>query len=372
MSTRLRVAIIGDVHGNYTALEAVLRDAGAVDQVWFLGDAVNHGPQPNECIELLNDRCALGVLGDHDRAVLGDPGPQFTRIPLLADALAWTKSVIRPTCRRLLAQYVERIEIGELTLVHDLADLARSPEERPSARLPDAADFARIRTRHCLYGHMHLPIVCRLIAEGDHRPQPNGSTVIGPNAIPSIDLDNARVIANPGSAGFLEWEDGFVAYLLADLDPSTGAGRLWPRCVSFDASDVLAKARQVGMPEQVIAFWKRCVAHRAFRDGDIGSTKTLLAESLRTLNRAGNARQLGHALAACGRLAMVLDRPEHAAQLVAASVQIGAHPTVTYRADVQRPTIEAALATDTFARAWQTGQKMTIAQAVELAFAVVA
>jgi predicted phosphodiesterase len=36
----MRVLVISDIHANITALEAVLKDAGTVDEVWCLGDIV--------------------------------------------------------------------------------------------------------------------------------------------------------------------------------------------------------------------------------------------------------------------------------------------------------------------------------------------
>ncbi len=48
-----RVLVISDVHANAVALEAVLADAGKVDETWCLGDVAGYGPQPNECIELI-------------------------------------------------------------------------------------------------------------------------------------------------------------------------------------------------------------------------------------------------------------------------------------------------------------------------------
>ncbi len=61
---------IADVHANLPALEAVLADAGAVDEVVFLGDIVGYGPHPAECIGLLMGLQPQAVLGNHDAAVL--------------------------------------------------------------------------------------------------------------------------------------------------------------------------------------------------------------------------------------------------------------------------------------------------------------
>ncbi|MCD4672027.1 MAG: metallophosphoesterase, partial [Anaerolineaceae bacterium] len=49
----MRILIISDIHANITALEAVINDAPAIDQVWCLGDLVGYGPDPNECINHL-------------------------------------------------------------------------------------------------------------------------------------------------------------------------------------------------------------------------------------------------------------------------------------------------------------------------------
>ena len=65
-----RTVVIADVHGNLPALEAVLSDCGSYDSLWFLGDAVDLGPWPRECVELVSRLSAEGVVGNHDEMVL--------------------------------------------------------------------------------------------------------------------------------------------------------------------------------------------------------------------------------------------------------------------------------------------------------------
>lgn len=70
----MRIAFISDIHGNFTALQAVLSDIEAqkVDQIVSLGDTVTLGPQPKEVVNKLRElNCAL-IMGNHDAAVL-DP-----------------------------------------------------------------------------------------------------------------------------------------------------------------------------------------------------------------------------------------------------------------------------------------------------------
>ena len=51
----MRVAVLGDIHGNLRALEAVLSDVKTsdVDQLIFLGDLVYNGLDPQLCFDLL-------------------------------------------------------------------------------------------------------------------------------------------------------------------------------------------------------------------------------------------------------------------------------------------------------------------------------
>ena len=73
----MRYAIFTDVHANLEALEAVLAKIDElalqdpIDQIWFLGDLVGYGPNPNECIEKLRERTDVIIAGNHDWAAVG-------------------------------------------------------------------------------------------------------------------------------------------------------------------------------------------------------------------------------------------------------------------------------------------------------------
>lgn len=62
------IGLISDIHGNYTALMAVLKelDKMNVDEIYCLGDIVGYYTQVNECIDELKKRNVLCVLGNHD------------------------------------------------------------------------------------------------------------------------------------------------------------------------------------------------------------------------------------------------------------------------------------------------------------------
>ncbi|MBL7223876.1 MAG: metallophosphoesterase family protein [Candidatus Brocadiae bacterium] len=68
----MKVALLGDVHGNLPALEAVLADADArgCEAVWNIGDFVGYGAFPDEVVRLLRKRAAANLIGNYDQKAL--------------------------------------------------------------------------------------------------------------------------------------------------------------------------------------------------------------------------------------------------------------------------------------------------------------
>src|SRR5918994_2177771 len=67
-STVMRIAIVSDIHGNLTALEAVVDDLKTVspDLVVHGGDLVANGSRPAEVVDLVRDLQWPGVCGNTD------------------------------------------------------------------------------------------------------------------------------------------------------------------------------------------------------------------------------------------------------------------------------------------------------------------
>jgi predicted phosphodiesterase len=104
----LRIAVLSDVHGNLSALEACLREVERldVDRRVFLGDVVGYMPSERECLELLESSGFLCQQGNHE-AMLLEPtrrGPEHDAVyqlsaararlsePLLARLAGWPSS----------------------------------------------------------------------------------------------------------------------------------------------------------------------------------------------------------------------------------------------------------------------------------------
>jgi predicted phosphodiesterase len=63
-----RVALISDVHGNLTALDAVLDDieSRGIDRIINLGDFVGKGPRGSEVVDRCDKACDVNVRGNWD------------------------------------------------------------------------------------------------------------------------------------------------------------------------------------------------------------------------------------------------------------------------------------------------------------------
>jgi predicted phosphodiesterase len=65
-------------------------EAEGVDEIWCLGDLVGYGAKPIETVELVRERAALAVAGNHDRAAAGQE-PLYFFPPWLQAQLVATK-----------------------------------------------------------------------------------------------------------------------------------------------------------------------------------------------------------------------------------------------------------------------------------------
>jgi predicted phosphodiesterase len=64
----MKTAILSDAHGNFPALCAVLDEVHRLccKRILFLGDSTGYYAQPAQCIDVLRERNAIQLLGNHD------------------------------------------------------------------------------------------------------------------------------------------------------------------------------------------------------------------------------------------------------------------------------------------------------------------
>ena len=65
------IGVISDIHGNYPALQAVLKelDIEGCSQVISLGDVCGYYCMINECIDELRNRDIINIMGNHDKYI---------------------------------------------------------------------------------------------------------------------------------------------------------------------------------------------------------------------------------------------------------------------------------------------------------------
>ena len=158
----MRYAIFTDIHANLEALEAVLARIDElakekpIDQLWFLGDLVGYGPNPNECITKVRERTDVIIAGNHDWAAVGkiDLEDFSTAARISAE---WTAEQLTEEHRTFLINLPERLEIDECTLVHG------SPYgplwEYLTSEVLAERSFQYFSSRYCFVGHTHVPVI---------------------------------------------------------------------------------------------------------------------------------------------------------------------------------------------------------------------
>lgn len=88
------IALISDVHGNYEALKAVLReiDKKHIKRIYCLGDVAGYYSEINECCNELRKRNVISTMGNHDWYLVA--GVPCDRSRSVNDCLTYQKRVI--------------------------------------------------------------------------------------------------------------------------------------------------------------------------------------------------------------------------------------------------------------------------------------
>ncbi len=237
----MRYLIISDIHSNLAAFEAVLADAGPFDRIWCLGDVVGYGPDPNECVERLQDLPHVCVVGNHDWAALGKMDTEDFN-PDAKRACLWTRKQLSPSNLGYLGTLPEHLVEEGFTLVHGSP---RHPiwEYVLSPSVAEAS-FEHFDSRFCLVGHTHVPIIYR------HHPEnPNRACdAMIPSLNAPLVLGEERLIINPGSVGQPRDGDPRASYAIFDSDEFT----LEYRRIPYPIEVTQARMVEKGLPVRLI------------------------------------------------------------------------------------------------------------------------
>jgi predicted phosphodiesterase len=154
-----RYGVIADIHGNREALEAVLSELQrrGVERLACLGDVVGYNADPDECVQLLRQRGAIIIAGNHD--LIGTRRLDFRRCSNNAEyALRNTRRRLASASAEFLATLpaTHRLE-EDVVLVHggvrDVQQYMTTP-----THIRQNAEFLRTDfpgARLCFFGHSH-------------------------------------------------------------------------------------------------------------------------------------------------------------------------------------------------------------------------
>ena len=236
----MRVLVLSDIHANLTAFEAVLADAaGEWDQIWFLGDLVGYGPDPNECVSLLREHNHIALSGNHDWAILGKLDIDNFNFDA-RNAVLWAREVISDESRAYLDELPPNRQEGEFVLAHASP---RHPVWEYIIDTGTAADnFEYFEGNYCLVGHTHVPAIYAY-------QKPGFTEVFEPLYDRVLHLRKTRYIVNPGSVGQPRDADPRAAYALLDVEKKTWVYKR----VSYDVEATQERMRRGGLSDRLVA-----------------------------------------------------------------------------------------------------------------------
>jgi predicted phosphodiesterase len=155
----MRIAIISDIHSNLEALIRALEIIGqhSVDKIVCLGDIVGYGANPNECIELVRQRCDIVIKGNHEEAVLDiNTAEHFT--DNARSAIVWTLDRITEENLAYLRSLSLVHRINNILFVHaspcEPAAWNYIFEEDTASR-----NFSCFSEPLCFIGHTHMQAI---------------------------------------------------------------------------------------------------------------------------------------------------------------------------------------------------------------------
>jgi putative phosphoesterase len=200
----MRIAVVSDIHGNLTALEAVLADIReqAPDLALHGGDLADGGSSPVEVIDRIRGLGWQGVMGNTDEMLVQPEAldefaaqsnvPPSVWVAVRGVATA-TRAMLGEERLGWLHTLPRTITQTEFALVHASPT---SPWRAPAADATEAeieATYGSMGEPVVAYGHTHLPTIRRL----------------GTNGTP-------KLLINAGSAGLPYDGDQRASYLLLD------------------------------------------------------------------------------------------------------------------------------------------------------------
>jgi predicted phosphodiesterase len=235
----VRYLIVSDLHGNWQALEAVVREAaGGYDQALCCGDLVGYGADPNLVADWVRAHCAVVVRGNHDKVSTGQEDLEWFN-PVARAAALWTLENLTPAN----TEYIRGLPKGPV-LLDGFQLLHGSPfdeDEYVMAASEAGQAFGYLESRLAFFGHTHVQ--GGFIWNHSRVEIIPRTPLVSDRQVMEIDPACAYLI-NPGSVGQPRDGDPRAAYLTVDSE----AGMVTFFRVAYDVAGAQERIREAGLP----------------------------------------------------------------------------------------------------------------------------
>ena len=231
----MKYAVLGDIHSNCDAFQAVVDDARNVrnvDRFVGVGDIVGYNANPVECVNLVRELDCITVRGNHDHYCCHDDSLSDLN-PVAANVVKWTRAQLNDEQLAYLRRLRMVRAIDGFTLVHSTLDM---PEKWGYVfeEVEADASFNYQTTTVCFHGHTHVPVVYEKASGIRRTTYKNFKAAMG-----------RKYFINVGSVGQPRDGDPRAAYVVYD----SKSKEVELRRVPYDISTAQEKILAAGLPK---------------------------------------------------------------------------------------------------------------------------
>jgi len=233
----MRIGLISDIHGNFTALEAVFKNINErpVDMLVSLGDIATIGPQPRQVLDSLKGLDCIFIMGNHDATLLDMSKTQYYQISsTFASTLEWCIQQMDSSDLDFLRSFKPYVQIPlkggpSLLCYHGSPQLTTDQVLATTSVSELAKQFSGHNNRFLAGGHTHIQMM----------RQYNSRLIINPGSVGSpfksaYEAGVPPVLLPWAEYGILEYKDGVMS---VDL-----------RRVAYDMDEYKKAIKESGMP----------------------------------------------------------------------------------------------------------------------------
>lgn len=150
----MKIGIIGDIHANLESLKETLRFLEEkVEKIIVVGDVIGYGPNPSECIDIIEEKAEIILMGNHEKGIIDNDYSRFKKIAEIS--LKWTKEQLNHEQLERIKNWPEKVEIDDMIFVHGAVS---SPFFKYIFRKEDCIEeFTLLNKKVCFIGHTHIP-----------------------------------------------------------------------------------------------------------------------------------------------------------------------------------------------------------------------